>query len=208
MIDTIRLKKSVDQLAKAGTSGYQTVEEWNNNLRLVQISILTLFREMYEREQIISDAISPFVTNAPVSNVKPNNYFSFVEAEINGEVVYPISRNRVAMTKTSPIRKPSASKQVYYYYEGDQVKFLVDGSMTGTMTYIRRPDDSILSVSYIDSDDSDYETYAVDKNLEWPELVENLFVYLMLERLGISQKDNLLIEYSKLGLQFEAAKLQ
>lgn len=208
MIDTVKLKESVDQLAKSGTSGYQTVDEFNNNLRLVQSSVLLMFTEMYEREQVISDLLAPFVVNAEISNEKPAGYHRFIEAEVNGQPCYPISRNRVSMTKSSPIRKPSASGQSYYYFEGDQVKFLYDEELEGTMTYIRKPLESALTVSYVEDEESDYETYTADQNLEWDSSAENLFVFLLLERLGISQKDNLVIEYSKLGLQYEAAKLQ
>lgn len=208
MIDTIKLKQSVDQLAKAGTSGYQSVDEFNNDVRLVQQSVLTMFSEMYEREEVISDALAPFVLNIPISNTKPLDYHRFVAAEINGKEVYPISANKVSMTKTSPIRKPDVSGQSYYYFEDNQVKFLYPTVFTGTMTYIRQPKESVLEVVYAEDSYTDYEEYTVAQNLEWPEFTENLFLFLLLERLGISQKDNLVIEYSKLGLQYEAAKLQ
>ena len=122
-----RLWHTLMQSAKAGTSGYQTQDEFNNDLHAVQISLMSLLAPLYAKNIQIQDLLAPFVIEAPISSTKPTDYRQFVSAEVSGNPSYPINPNQVAIYKTSPIRKPTATNGLsYYYFTDNGVKFITD----------------------------------------------------------------------------------
>lgn len=203
MISIVDVWKSVQATAKTSTSGYQTKDKFNSDVELVQLAIIKALCELYEKEQVISDDLLPFVvTLDSIPTDKPDDYYRFVTAEINGEEVYPLKRNSVSMTKTSPIRGSVKS----YYFDKGFVQFITGGEdiEEAEFTYIRRP--NVASIDMVYSDDGgDYVTPVKVEDLEWPESVRNLIEAMLLEKLGIESREIIDIEYGKLGIQRETS---
>lgn len=208
MISVVRLYNTIMQSAKTGTSGYQTVDKFNDDLAAVQTDILTTFRPGYESNQMVRDLLGPFVKSVAAATTLPPDYFSFISAVIGGNPSYPISNNEVGLYTTSPVRSPAKSGQSYHYFVNGAVQFLTSGSLLGTMTYMRHPDRAYVTETIVSTDDSDYSTIIVGSDLEWPESAFNLFYYKMLERLGVEMKEALLMEYARFGIQSEIVKAQ
>jgi len=206
MISVVRLWNTVQQIAKSVTSGYQTQDEFNNDLASVQTALLSVLAPAYSKNQAIQDILAPFVKGAVLSTTKPADYFRFVSGIDRGYPMIPINVNQVGYYQTSPIRKPTA-KRTYYYFEDKQTKFLASGTPSGTMTYIRYPLASKIVLTAVSNADNDYVTPTADGDLEWNEDSFNFIQYMMLERLGVEMKENLLREFSAIGLQKELANI-
>lgn len=207
MASIIDIWRSVQGTAKKSTTGYQTKEKFNDDVSLVELTVLKALCELYEKEQVISDDLAPFVVTVnSFTDTKPSDYFRFVAAEINGSEVYPIHRNAVAMTKKSPIRGNVKS----FYFDGNSIKFLLgeDSDIEDfSMTYIRKPEPGVIDMEY-SSDGGDYQTPIVERETEWTDSTRNLIEALLLERLGIETRETVVMEASKLGIQREMLNYQ
>lgn len=207
MASVVDIWRSVQGTAKKSTTGYQTKDKFNDDLALVELTILKALCELYEKEQVISDDLAPFVvTLDSITENKPADYFRFVSAEINGEEVYPVHRNAVSMTKNSPIRGTVKS----FYFDGNKIKFLLggDNEMTeSSLVYIRKPEPGKIDMTYSDQG-GDYQTPSVETETEWGDNVRNLMEALLLERLGIETRESVVMEASKLGIQREMLNYQ
>lgn len=207
MISIVDVWRSVQGTAKKTTTGYQTKDKFNDDVELVQLAILKALCELYEKEQVISDELAVFVdTITGFTEDKPDDYHRFVSAEINGDEVYPLHRNSVSMTKTSPIR----SQVKGFYFDGNKIKYILGkdtSADTFEMTYIRRPAVSSIDMVY-SSSGGDYQTPVAVSDLEWPDSVRNLIEAMLLERLGVETRETIAIEFGRLGIQRETSNYQ
>jgi len=226
MISNGRLWQTVNQIAKSTTSGYQSEEEWNRDLYSVQWSVISLLCDNYENNQKVSDAlvnhviISDETTNSfgvlPItgagsgSDVDGNNYYRTLAVNlVVDDVEYPATKvniNERATTQTSPIRKMRLdTHRVGYSFGENSLLLLPEDAMNIRWYYCKKPVEATLVLTTVSTDDSDYqevdETATTD--LEFPESLFNIFTYEMLQRLGIEQKDNLITEYSQLGINYQ-----
>lgn len=213
MISIIRLYETVNQLAKTSTSGYQNQKEFNNDVSAVQDDLMSL-SSVDSANQSWKDVFDPFSVSASIITDiagtvnKPTGYYRGRTGQINGYPCFPISVNEKDIWNTSPIRKPSVSNNIYVYYQEDnKLNFMPEQVLTCKFSYLRKPTTAFITLTATSDANGDYLTPAVGTDLEWNENVFNLFVYKMLERLGISMKENILSEYSNFGIQKEIAKL-
>lgn len=217
MISIIRFMETAYQRAKVGTSGYDSPDEFKRKVQEVQTEAIEFLSPFYETNQKVRDALGPFVKTEPFTLPstgyleKPSDYVHFIGADVEGFESYPLNVNEVAMIKRSPIRKPDAGKHLYYHYQSDDMfKFLPELPLDIVFNYIRKPNEAQLNMVPVDDDNDDYLVPGTDDgdivNLEWPESMFNLLLYMFLEKLGIEMKENLLVEYANLGIQKEAIK--
>lgn len=213
MIEIVRLYNTVQQLAKTGTSGYQNQDEFNNDVEAVQDDLMSL-SFIDSASQSLKDIFDPFSVSADLTTDvleminKPSDYYRGRTAQINGYPCYPISVNEKDIWNTSPIRKPSVATNIYVYYqEDDKIKFLPAQTLNVEFSYLRKPNPAIIVLTASSDAEGDYLTASSGGDLEWNSNVFNLFVYKMLERLGMEMKESLSMEYANLGIQKEIAKI-
>lgn len=207
MIDVVRLWNSLMQSAKTGTAGYQSADEFNRDLEAVQTSALTLLAPQYAKNMYVQELLAPFVKSVAASVTKPTECAYFLGATINGIAAYPITPVQAPIYASSPIRNPSATNPVaYYYIVNNAITYMHSGSLAGTMQYIRYPTAATIVLTPVSTPDRDYVTPTVGANLEWPEIAFNLILAMMQQNLGIEMKESLLLQYSQQGINFETQK--
>lgn len=214
MIDNVRLWESVTRTAKSGTSGYQSADDFNYALASVQTSVMSILAPLYSVTRAAKDLLAPFLTDSTGSTnaqgvyTKPSDYFQIASAMVGSHPAYPVEVNELAMLQYLPSRRPDASANRYAFYEeDDNFVFLPAQTATVSIKYIRKPDEAEIILTASSTADSDYLTPTSTNNLEWPERAFNLFYYMMLQRFGIESKEQILLEFSNLGIQTEAANL-
>lgn len=214
MISIVRLWTTIQQLAKTETSGYQTEAEFNNDVAAVQDDLMTTFVPLYSVNQMLKDILDVFVKSSPITinssgqADKPTDYYSSLTASINGHPCYPIAVNEKDIWNTSAIRKPSVANNIYVYYQENGIlNFLPAQTLSCNFSYIRKPADASIEFTAVSEEDNDFITATSVDDLEWNENVFNLFVYKMLERLGVEMKDSIASEYSRLGINTELSKI-
>lgn len=219
MISTARVWRRVGELAKSGTSGYDDQGSFNDKIASVQTEMQELLYPLYEKNQAATDAMAPFVmrsleTSDNAGEVSKQDDYAHALSVllIKGDSQYPthkIGVNGRGMIITSPVRQPSyEDNEIVYYFANDTICVEPKMIMDLEVCYLRKPDEAKIALLEVSSDDSDYLTVD-DLNtidLEWPESVFNLLVYLLLEKLGVEMKEEILFEYSNFGITRDMIK--
>lgn len=210
MILTVDVWEGVSRLAKSGTAGYQDEEEFNSDLNAVQIALMSMLAPMYSTDQVIKDILGPFIepltgtSSATGVLAKPSDYFQLATVAISGYPAFSIDVSEIQMLQFIPSRRPSATDNRYYYFmQSDSINLLPSAVHTVTGTYIRQPDEASIILTPVSEDDRDYVTPTSTDNLEWPQRVFNIIVYMMLLKLGLSFEKQLIMEFAQLGINTE-----
>lgn len=213
MINVVRLWNTVQQLAKNVTSGYQTQEEFNNDLADVQSALITMLAPFYSVNQSVKDLLNPFVisvtgTTSSGSIAYPSGYFRVLALRLNASPSYPIATNEKDIIMTSPIRMASTVKNLYYHsQESTGIKTLPTSALPYVLDYLKYPTTATIVLTPVSDANNDYLVPTVGVNLEWNEDAFNFILYMMLERLGLEMKENLILSWSNIGIQKETANI-
>lgn len=213
MIDVVRLWKTINQLVKTETSGYQSQEEFNNDLATVQTELITLLAPYYSVNKTVKDLLYPFTLSSTTSAVSglldyPTGYFTALNASINGYPCYPIAVNEKDIIMRSPIRKASVTTNTYYYYQEDnKIKLLPEVTLTVKLTYLKYPATASIVLTPVSDADNDYLSPSVGTNLAWNENAFPFILFMMLERLGVELKESFSVNWASLGIQKETSKI-
>ena len=214
MISVVTLWETLMQSAKTGTSGYQDEDEFNRDLSAVQTQLMSVLAPLYARSNAVKDLLDPFVvpltgaTNASGVLAKPADYFQIAAVSISGFPVKEVSVNERFMLQYVPSRRPSTADNRYFYFmQSEDINVLPAEVHTVSGSYIRHPDPASIALTEVSTDDSDYVTPTAVDDLEWPQRAFNLILYLMMQRLGLEMKEQLMMEMGNLGIQMESVNL-
>lgn len=208
MISVVRLWETLMQSSKNGTNGYQTASEFNRDLSSVQTSLLGLLCPQYAMNTYVQELLTPFLKSVTVSTTRPAECAYFLGATINDIASFPITPLQAPIYESSPIRKPSATNlTAYHYLINGGITYIYDGTLAGTMQYIRYPLASTIVLTPVSDANRDYVVPTAGVELEWNENAFNFILYMMMQKLGLEMKENLILEYSNAGIQMEVAKV-
>jgi len=215
MISIVRLWETIMQTAKKGTAGYQDEDEFNRDIAAVQTELMGTLAPWYAKSPAVQELLAPFVvpltgtsTSAGVLT-KPADYFQVAALSISGFPVKEIAVNERFMLQYVPSRRPSKTENRYFFFlQDDDINLLPAEAHSVVGTYIRQPEEASIELTPTSTADSDYLTPTSVDDLEWPERAFNLIYYMMLMRLGIEAKENLLAEFASMGLKSETIKIQ
>lgn len=221
MIGIIKFRESVLQRAKSGTIGYESGPELINVINESQLELATTLSRHIERNQSVKDALTFLVTPGEKStsaagllDIDLNIMIRFMSViSAAGKIAYPINSNEISTINNSAIRKPSVEKgKIFYYQTGAGYSFLPETVMPIKYLYVRKPKEVKFTLVPVSNADSDYVTVSTTtstlQDLEWPETMFNILLYMVLEKLGMEMKEPILIEYANMGLQKEQLNIQ
>jgi len=221
MIKVETLWERLSVLTKTGTSGYFTAAEFNSNLYSVQYAILSLLCDNYENNQKVTDALINHIISEAVVSTTGGKLFasSIIETyedyyrtlainyrpNVNEEyAAHKITVNAIGMTLSSPIRKPNLTKNktLYYFTDGNITMLPKQSNIPVNFIYCKKPSEAKIAFTTAEDDDNDYLVLDIENtiDIEFPEGLFNLFVYFMLESMGIEQRENLAQSFSELAI--------
>lgn len=211
--------KRTQELAKTGTSGQDTEEEWNNKSNSAQKALQQLLIDVAEINEKASDALNWLKISSGVLSSDstgkvtfPDNYLHMDSVTyVSGGQRYPsvkLATNEIDMTRTSPIRKPDlTTNDINWYLKGGALYVMPEqASIVVDLMYYRVVPDASIVLTPVSDDDSDLVTPSVGVAYGWPVSVFNLLVYLILEQLGVELKENMLVEFADFGINREMIK--
>lgn len=207
MISVVRLWETLMQSARTATSGYQTAGEFNRDLASVQTGLLGLLAPMYALNIQVQELLSPFVKSVTISATRPTECAYFLGATINGIPSYEITPLQAPIYTSSPIRNPSATNPTaYHYFINGGISYIHNGTLGGTMQYIRYPLASTIVLTPVSEANKVYVVPTAGTDLEWNENAFNLILGMMMQKLGLELKENILLEYANLNINLETQK--
>jgi hypothetical protein len=224
MVDNFYVYSRCGELAKDKTSGYQTIDEYNNDAKQVTGEMVELLMPFYETNQQVVDALEPlFKSNQSLTIsgtgviTKPTDYLHLDSIGVKvGDEYKParkVNRNQVDMIMSSSVRRFDVLRHQYgYYFENNNIQLLPKTQLEVEFRYIKKPADPYLSL--IPATDSDDDYYVQDpdatktKDFEFNSSMTNLIIYLMLEKRGIQMREAILTEFATMGINREMIKPQ
>lgn len=208
MISTVRLWETLMSSARTNSTGYQTASQFNLDLASVQTSLMGLLCPLYATNTYVQELLAPFVRSLAISTTKPSDSFYFLGGTINGIPAYQITPTQGSLYTSSPIRRPSSTNQTaFFYLVNDNVQWVYSGAFVGNMEYIKTPLPATIILTPVSDANRDYVTPTAGADLEWPESAFNFILAMMMQKLGLELKEDLLLSMSQLGLQAETAKV-
>lgn len=214
MIDVNYIYQRVSDLSAKHKSGYITNDQFNRDLAHMQDLLWRFYIDMYASTKRIIDVMSTFIelTSVKVVDgmVTPPSGFEHIiegsslllERDLEGNIVvdeYPIYRliNDANMTKSSPIRRPSVEKNLFYYDTIGSNLHIYPTDISGKMRikYFRKPNEAIRAVEInTTTDEEDYDA-ANSTALEWKSIETDNIIDIMLFFKGIQIRESNLLSW-------------
>lgn len=215
MVDNYFVYNRIRDLSKTGTTGYQSLDQYNGDAKQVANELVRVLCNNYEDNGAVADALvhvlktsTTVVVNGTGFVALPDDYLHIdsIGTIIDGEKVpfNKIMRKEVDTIMSSGVRKFNVVNQnLGYYKDAGGIQLLPEQTFPLVFRYIRKPIDPVLSL--VLADDGDYEILDPDPShttdFEFGEAVTDLIIYMMLEKLGVQMKEQIVTEYANIGIQ-------
>lgn len=208
-IDIVKLYQFVSQTRRSGSSGYESDDEFNANVSVVDNELYRSLIPFYSKDDRIQKLFAPFVQTKPLTLVKgaanlPDDFTKYIDTIFEGgsKIVYPRNLNERAVIKSSAIQNPSVSSEEYFvFFDGAKVSYLPESLTKGDLVYIRTSVPGEIKFNYVASEESDYFTAEKVKDIEWPDELFGLFAAMLLEKYGFQNRESVALEYANLGIE-------
>lgn len=201
--------------AKKYQSGLDIVTDYNSRFAEVQqelanylISIVG-FNE--KAEQLLDPLIVSETTAAPTSGkiTRPTDFLFLLSGSYEGKPIHKLSANQLATYEQIPQRRGDLTKARVNIASVDGEWEVMPATATGiSLRYVKVPPLSTIAFTISSTNDEDIMTYddATTVDFVWGEICIPLLIYMMLEKYGVSIREELLREYARLGISMEAIK--
>lgn len=215
----VEVWQRVMDLAKTGTSGMDSEDEFNGKVKLAQNRLAELLKDVDEENERASQALSwlkkdsgALTTSSDGSLTMPTDFSSLITVTLlKSGSRYPGTKyrnNEVDTVRTSPILAPDLSlNEIGFYNRSGKVFIMPEagGTAVDMLYYIKVPN-ATINLQPSQTDDADLVIPAVGTDFGWPEFCFNLLVYAILEQLGIEIREDMLFEYARFGISEEMIK--
>lgn len=209
LINVVELYNTVSQLLRKHHNGYLTESDFNNILAFTEKELLQIFIDLYENRQVIVEHVVPFKKTEVLVSDK-NGWVTYpidhaYRLTVDGLYLtnpvtttnikrYPcryLKDTQVAGRLSSSIAAPDMDKKRFYHtFRNGKIKIYPEDLFYVEYTYIRNPKYGSISVTVADVNGEDVETVAVGQAMEWRTITMKFFVILLLNKFGVSLKDD------------------
>lgn len=204
----------IDYAAKY-QSGLDIVTDYNSRLAEVQQELanyLVSIIGVNERaEQLLDPLIVGAVTAAPTSGLitRPTDFMHLLSGSYGGAPIHKLSANQLATYEQIPQRRGDLTKNRVNIASVDGKWEVKPATATGiVLRYVKTPPLAIIAFTYSSTADEDIMTYddAATVDFVWDTDCIPLIIFMMLDKYGVSVREQLLMEYARLGIGTEAVK--
>lgn len=217
------LWQRINQYGQKYMSGQQVVDTFNGALSEVQNEVFSMLSPYYSTNEKVRAILAVWVKSVNASAT--NGAYAIPSGDDDPQfdrvislgvtdiatppnILYeinPISEGELVFASRMPQRAPDLSKKrVYYLVDAPTTVnfFPKPASLPFLMYYLVFPDEAKIAFTFSETDDEDIMTYDPDNSvqLKWTKDARNLILYKMLEKYGVTVREQLLQEYSRLGL--------
>lgn len=203
-----------------------SVDEFNSNLAEVQIEAMTLLGPHYQANERVRSILSTWVRRiydtsdqngqllhplrVGVEESTTEQFYRIVGMGVtdgNGKLLYGISpamEAEIVEMNRIPQRKPDLTKSRSYYIDYDAViQLYPEQKIPYILWYLVYPTIAQLAFTYSVINGEYVQTFDPVNTipLQWDDSASNLLLYMLLEKYGISSRDDLISEFGKLGIE-------
>lgn len=202
------------------------VQDFNSKVDEIQREAITILGTRYQSSELVRSLCAPWVRRiydisdntgqlsqperVGVEEPVTEEFYRVVGMGVtdgNGNLLYGISpamESEIVEFQRIPQRKPDLTKsRAYYLNYDDVIQLYPQQAINYVLFYLVYPTDALLAFNYVLVNGEYVQQYdplnTVD--LGWDRNASNLLLYLLLEKYGISSRDDLLQEYGRLGVE-------
>jgi len=223
MIAVIDIWNRLNDYGQKYQSGTDTVAYFNSKLAEVQIETFNLFAPLYDQNEKIKTLLDVWVKEQSGSSnslgivalgtapdvVSRPLAIGYVVSAMPAFSISSIDETELIAIARIPQRAPnSAGKKVYYRFNSPSLlQFYPKETVPYDAFYLTYPTAAKIAFTYTTVSNEDIMSYdSINSvNLLWPQAAFNLILYGMLEKYGISVREQLLQEYAKYGIAVSAS---
>lgn len=202
-----------------------SVTEFNGNLDEVQREAISLLAPYYQESELVRSLLAPWIRRiydvsdsngqllqperVGVEEETSETFFRIISMGVtdsSGNILFGISpamEAEIVEMQRIPQRKPDLTKSRAYYLSYDNVIQLFPPQVISyILFYLVYPTKAFIAFTYQLQNGEYIQVYDATNSadLYWDENASNLLLYMLLEKYGISSRDDLLQEYGKLGV--------
>lgn len=224
MIKVLDLWTRLNQYSAKYQSGAVVVDTFNAALAETQAEIYNDLSDFYQTNEKVRGLLGPWVKKINqliingildmTSAIDEDDEFDRIVAmgvtdgailSVSLYEINPITEGELVYTSRIPQRKPDQTKKrIYFMMDGATIinLFPVIASIPCLIYYIVFPTEAKIAFTYTETDDEDVMTYSPTDSIDlaWTKDAENIIIYKMLQKYGITSRDNWVAEYSKIGI--------
>lgn len=222
MIQVNQLWKRTGQYGVKYQAGQNLVDAFNGALDEVQLELYNQLAPIYQSNEKVRSLLAVWVKKqydtASNGTYTVGNSQGLFDRVVGMSVtdttaptpnilyaIEPIMEAELTYAARIPQRAPSlAKKRVYYLVDGPTTINLYPAaaSIPFLLFYLVFPTAAYIAFTYTETDDEYIQTYdpTNSQDLAWTSDAFNLILYMMLDKFGVSVREQLLMEYAKLGL--------
>ncbi len=213
------LWKRLADYSKKFQSGMDVVDEFNTKIAEIQIEVMNDLSPFYQTNELVRGVLNPWVrkingiSNASGVITRPVvgaevylRPLSFGVVDANNKYLFEINpslENEITIAQRLPQRKPSVVKKIVNYIpDGQTIQLYPEEAIRYKLYYLIYPTEAHIAFTYTSTADEDVMTYdaANSEDLAWDGNASNIILYKLLEKYGVGNREQLLIEYGKLGV--------
>ena len=224
MINVQSLFHSFCEYAKDYKAGPDPVPEWNSKLQEAQLELMDAVAPLYDLNERIRTLMRPFIK--PHNGVTDTLGFVAVPGDLYRMIgsinatynsnTFPVKfsyESGVVINSRIPQRAPSLAKRIaYFHYTEGGIQLYPRQAFTVSFHYIAKPASAAIAYKRMINPATDEHVIELDTDntvdLEWNDDAYNLLLFILLEKYGLVTKDQLLIEYGKLGVNSDLIRLK
>lgn len=221
MINIVDFVDRLADLTKKNQSGFDAGKDITGKINQCQLELAEYLYSLYEINQKAVDLLNPLIkSDATITSdangkiIQPTDYnhllaLRYRKSATEIHKMQYVATNAVSITSKIPQRKPDLAKnRVLYTFIGSGINVYPQQALPFEMVYVKYPKDAKISYTYTDVNGEPKRTVdpANTVNLEWGMNCFNLLLYMVMDKMGLSVRDNLLTEYAQLGIAKEQVK--
>lgn len=201
--------------AKKYQSGLDIETDYNSRFAEVQQELtnhlISIVGTNEKAERLLDPLIVSSTTGSPSSGkiTRPTDFLYLLSGSYDGKPIHKLSANQLATYEQIPQRRGDLSKKRVNIASVDGKWEVKPDTATGiSLRYVKVPPLSTIAFTITETADEDIMAYNDSATVDfvWGEMCIPLIIYMMLEKYGISVREQILMEYAKLGISMEASK--
>jgi hypothetical protein len=201
--------------AKKYQSGFDIEADYNSRFAEVQQELanylITVVGYNSKAENLLDPLIKSATTGTPTSGkvARPDDFLHLLSGSYEGYPIHILSSNQLATYEQIPQRKGDISKKRVNIASVDGKWEVKPDTATGiSIRYVKIPPLSTIAFQISETENEYVMSYddAATVDFVWGDICVPLIIYMMLEKYGVSMREEILREYARLGISMEEVK--
>lgn len=220
MIETVQLIDDLTRLTKENQSGFDSGTDYTGFINIVQYELSQYLYSLFEVNQNAVDLAAPITVTQAVSSGSggiipyPEGYNHLLSIQYvkSANVLLKVQRvgiNQLAIINRIPQRRANLTKdRILYSFDKDGIHVQPAQALNFKIVYFKYPPDAKIAYTYTEVNGEAKRTVdtANTVDLVWGMNCYSLILYMVMDKMGISHRDEILNEYARLGIAKEEVK--